>query len=42
MSKLVSRSRLAAAPTSTSTSPAVPALVAVDLWFGLPSPIPPS
>ena len=42
MSKLVSRSRLGAAPTSTSTSSDVPALVAVDQWFDLPSPVPAS
>ncbi len=42
MSKLASHCLLRSAPASRSTPSPVPAPVDVDLWSGLPCPIPPS
>jgi hypothetical protein len=42
MCKHASHSLLPSTPASTSTSSPVPAPVDVDLWSGLPCPIPPS
>jgi hypothetical protein len=42
MSKLASHCLLRSAPESTWTPSPVPTPVDVDLWSGLPCPIPPS